>query len=101
MENSGVSTGVVVREPFEAVLDRTEVSRPALVDVGFHLFPAPAEFGPVHAGLERLKTWSDERYERGRRLVLVLHSFVEDPRDEKRTRGLAELWQKLGLPVPR
>ncbi|WP_157420439.1 hypothetical protein [Actinomadura kijaniata] len=98
VENSGVSEGTVVREPFEAALDH-EISCPALVDIGFHLFPA--KFEPVHAGLERLKTWSDERYERGRRLVLALHDFVEDWRGEERTRGLAELREKLDLPEPR
>ncbi|GAA2449972.1 hypothetical protein GCM10010191_79660 [Actinomadura vinacea] len=99
MENSGVSEGTVVREPFESARYQTEVSRPALVDVGFNLFPA--EFEPVHAGLERLKAWSDERYERGRRLVLVLHSLVEDSRDDERTQGLAELREKLDLPKPK
>ncbi|MFG2004134.1 hypothetical protein ACGFNU_33740 [Spirillospora sp. NPDC048911] len=101
MEDSGVSEGVVIREPFESVLHRKEISRPALIDIGFHLFPYPAEYEPVHAGLERLKTWSDERYERGRRLVLALHVHVEDSRDEGRTRGLAELREKLDLPEPR
>ncbi|QUH02242.1 tetratricopeptide repeat protein [Saccharopolyspora erythraea] len=101
MEESGVSEGEVVREPFESALDRKEVSRPALVDVGFHLFPYTAEFGPVHAGLERLKTWSGERYERGRRLVLALHTYVEDSRNEQCSRGLAELREKLDLPRPR
>ncbi|WP_203862757.1 tetratricopeptide repeat protein [Plantactinospora mayteni] len=100
MEESGVSEGTVVREPFESALHRKEISRPALIDIGFHLFPYSAEFGPVHAGLERLKTWSDERYERGRRLVLALHTHVEDWRNERRTRGLAELREKLDLPKP-
>ncbi|MFC5832794.1 tetratricopeptide repeat protein [Nonomuraea insulae] len=99
MEHSGVSEGDVVRQPFESALSLKEVSRPALVDIGLHLFPA--DFGPVHAGLERLKTWSDERYERGRRLVLALYTHVEDWRDERRTRGLVELREKLGLPRPR
>jgi hypothetical protein len=100
MENSGVSEATVVREPFESALDYKEISRPALIDIGFHLFPAPAEVEPVHAGLERLKTWSDERHERGRRLVLALHTHVEDSRDERCTRGLAELREKLDLPQP-
>ncbi|GAA1564312.1 hypothetical protein GCM10009678_54240 [Actinomadura kijaniata] len=99
MENSGVSEGAVVREPFEAVLGHKEVSRPALVDLG--LYPFPAEFEPVHAALGRLRSWSDERYERGRGLVLALHTFVEDRRDDERTRGLAELRERLGLPEPR
>ncbi|ATW48947.1 hypothetical protein CGZ69_14540 [Streptomyces peucetius subsp. caesius ATCC 27952] len=99
MESSGVDEGTVVREPFESGLYFQQVSRPALVDVGFHLFPA--EFGPVHAGLERLKTWSDERYERGRRLILALYTHVEDSRDEQRSQGMAELRQKLDLPRPR
>lgn len=94
-----MSEGAVVRQPFESALSLKKVSRPALVDIGLHLFPA--DFRPVHAGLERLKTWSDERYERGRRLVLALHTHVEDRRDERRTRGLAELREKLGLPRPR
>src|SRR5262249_54437016 len=98
MENSGVSNGEVVREPFESGFHFKEVSRPALADIGLYLFPG--KFEPVHAGLERLKTWSDERYERGRRLVLVLHTLVEDIRDKKRTRELAELRDKLGLPKP-
>ncbi|WP_344876475.1 hypothetical protein [Nonomuraea antimicrobica] len=99
VENSAVSEGEVVREPFESALYQKAVSSPALVDVGLYLFPA--KFGPVHAGLERLKTWSDERYERGRRLVLALHTHVEDSRDEERTRGLTDLREKLDLPLPR
>lgn len=100
MENSGVSAGEVVREPFESALVIAGRSdHLALADIGLYLFPA--EFGPVHAGLERLKTWSDERYERGRRLVLALHALVEDSRDEERARGLAELREKLDLPAPR
>jgi hypothetical protein len=98
-ENSGVSEGEVVREPFESAVYWKEVSRPALADIGLFLFPA--DFGPVHEGLERLKTWSDERYERGRRLVLALYTHVEDSRDEERTQGLAELREKLALPRPR
>ncbi|MFE3455791.1 tetratricopeptide repeat protein [Nonomuraea sp. NPDC059194] len=98
VERSGVSEGEVVREPFESARYQTEVSNPALVDIGLYLFPAT--FGPVHAGLERLKTWSDERYERGRRLVLALHTHVEDSRDEERTRGLTDLRERLGLPRP-
>ena len=101
VDNSGVSVGTVVREPFESALYHAEVSRPALVDVGFHLFPYTAEFGPVHAGLERLKTWSDERYERGRRLVLALYEHVEDSRNEQKSRGWAELREKFDLPRPR
>ncbi|MET7459780.1 hypothetical protein [Nonomuraea sp. NPDC005501] len=53
MEDSGVSMGEVVREPFESALDRRQVSHPALADIGFRLFPWTAEFEPVHAGLER------------------------------------------------
>ena len=101
MENSGVSVGSVVREPFESGRYFQQVSRPALLDVGLYLFPAKFESGPVHAGLERLKTWSDERYERGRRLILVLHTLVEDTRNDQRTQGLAELLQKHDLPRPR
>lgn len=51
--------------------------------------------------MARLKTWSDERYERGRRLVLALYTHVEDSRDKERTRGLAELRETLALPLPR
>ena len=98
VESSGVSEGTVVRDPFETALYHREVSSPALVDIGFHLFPYGAEFGPVHEGLTRLRTWSEERYERARRLVLVLHEHVEDWREEDRTRGLAELRAKLDLP---
>lgn len=76
-----------------------EVSTPALADICLFLFPAT--FEPVHAGLERLKAWSDERYERGRRLVLTLHEHVEDTRDDERTQGLADLRAKLDLPKPR
>ncbi|WP_405616508.1 hypothetical protein [Streptomyces sp. NBC_01508] len=65
------------------------------------MFLFPATFEPVHAGLERLKAWSDERYERGRRLVLTLHEHVEDTRDDERTQGLADLRAKLDLPKPR
>ncbi|MEV0701164.1 hypothetical protein AB0I53_25105 [Saccharopolyspora sp. NPDC050389] len=99
MENSGVSEGVVVREPFESALTFTEISNPALVDVGLHLFPG--DFEPVHAALDRLKTWSDERYERARRLVLALYTHVEDSRDEERSLGLKELRERLSLPEPR
>ncbi|MEV5830269.1 tetratricopeptide repeat protein [Spirillospora sp. NPDC052242] len=101
VENSGVSEGVVVREPFESALLFDEVSRPALVEVGFHLFPSPVEFEKVHAALDRLRTWSDERYERGRRLVLALHEHVEDSREDDRVRGLADLWRRLDLPPVR
>ncbi|MFC8796091.1 tetratricopeptide repeat protein [Promicromonospora sp. NPDC057138] len=99
VEKSGVSVGTVVRDPFEGAMYHRQVSRPALVDIGFH--PFPGEFGPVHDGLARLRTWSEERYERARRLVLVLHEHVEDWRDEDRTRGLAELQRELDLPEPR
>jgi tetratricopeptide (TPR) repeat protein len=99
MERSGVGEGEVVREPFESGYYHKEVSRPALIDIGLELFPA--EFEPVHAALERLRAWSDERYERARRLVLALHTHVEDTRDEPRTRGLADLWKELDLPQPR
>ncbi|MFE0255446.1 hypothetical protein [Streptomyces sp. NPDC059010] len=99
MEESGVSMGEVLREPFESAEYPKEVSTPALADIGLFLFPA--DFEPVHAGLERLKAWSDERYERGRRLVLTLHTHVEDTRDDERTLGLAELRAKLDLPKPK
>ncbi|WP_405616431.1 hypothetical protein [Streptomyces sp. NBC_01508] len=98
IENSGVTEGDVVRQPFESALGSKEDGGPSLVDIGFNLFPA--DFGPVRTGLERLKTWSDERYERGRRLVLALHELVHDSRDEQCTRGLAELREKHGLPRP-
>ncbi|WP_170026649.1 hypothetical protein [Actinomadura oligospora] len=96
MENSAVSMGEVIREPFEAA---HRDGAPALVTIGEFLFPAT--FEPVHAALERLKTWSDERYERGRRLVLTLHTHVEDTRDAGRTRGLADLLARLELPKPK
>ncbi len=99
MEESGVSDGEVIREPFESALYQKEVSRPALADIGLFLFPG--DFGPVREGLERLKTWSDERYERGRRLVLALYTHVEDSRDEERSQGLRELRERLALPKPR
>ncbi|MFI0470960.1 tetratricopeptide repeat protein [Saccharopolyspora sp. 5N102] len=99
MENSGVSEGVVVREPFESALTFTEISNPALADIGLHLFPG--DFEPVNAALDRLETWSDERYERARRLVLALYTHVEDGRDEERTLGLKELRERLNLPKPR
>lgn len=99
IEESGVSEGTVIREPFESAQYQKEVSAPALADIGLFLFPAT--FEPVHAALERLKEWSDERYERGRRLVLTLHTHVEDGRDDERTRGLADLRAKLDLPKPK
>jgi hypothetical protein len=99
VEESGVDEGVVIREPFESARHQREVSAPALADIGLFLFPAT--FEPVHAGLERLKAWSDERYERGRRLVFTLHTHVEDSRDAERTQGLAELLAKLDLPEPK
>ncbi|MGW5641979.1 tetratricopeptide repeat protein [Saccharopolyspora sp. NPDC003752] len=99
MENSGVSEGEVIREPFESALYHKEVSRPALADIGLHLFPG--DFEPVHAALDRLKAWSDERYERARRLVLALYTHVEDGRDEERNLGLKELRERLSLPKPR
>ncbi|WP_328780368.1 tetratricopeptide repeat protein [Streptomyces canus] len=99
MEESSVSVGQVIREPLESAAYQKKVSAPALADIGLFLFPAT--FEPVHAGLERLKAWSDERYERGRRLVLTLYTHVEDSRDAERTQGLAELWAKLDLPKPK
>ncbi|MDA3644982.1 hypothetical protein LZ318_03625 [Saccharopolyspora indica] len=93
-----VTEAVVVRDRFEGAHFFTKLSRPALAAIGLHLFPASADFEPVHAALERLKTWSDERHERARRLILVLHQYVEDSRDEEKTRGLAELWKRLDLP---
>lgn len=101
VEESGVSEGTVVREPFEAALDVTEVSRPALIAIGFHLFPYLLEFDHVHEGMERLRTWSGERYERGRRLVLALHTHVEDTREEEREQKLGVLREALDLPRPR
>jgi hypothetical protein len=88
----------VVREPFESAAYWKDVSRPALADIGLYLFPA--DFGPVHEGLDRLKAWSDERYERGRRLILALYTHVEDWRDKERTQGLVELRERLALPKP-
>ncbi|MFB4313748.1 tetratricopeptide repeat protein [Actinomadura sp. 21ATH] len=99
IERSGVSEGTVIREPFEAAHYQSAVSSPALADIGLFLFPA--DFEPVHAALERLKTWSGERYDRARRLILALHPHVEDGRDTERTRGLAGLWTDLDLPRPR
>ncbi|WP_165968633.1 hypothetical protein [Saccharopolyspora elongata] len=55
----------------------------------------------MNAALDRLETWSDERYERARRLVLALYTHVEDSRDEERTLGLKELRERLNLPKPR
>lgn len=96
MENSAVSMGEVIREPFEAAY---RDDAPALAAIGLFLFPAT--FEPVHAALERLKAWSDERHERGRRLVLSLHTHVEDTRSDERTQGLAALMTELGLPTPK
>ncbi|MER7013177.1 hypothetical protein ABT324_17290 [Saccharopolyspora sp. NPDC000359] len=93
--------GTVVRDPFETACQFEALSRPALADIGLHLFPAGADFEPVHAALERLKAWSDERNDRARRLILVLHQYVDDWRDEEKTRALAELRKQLGLPNPR
>ncbi|MER7078532.1 hypothetical protein SAMN02982929_05243 [Saccharopolyspora kobensis] len=100
-DNPGVTEGTVVRGPFETACHFEALSRPALAEIGLHLFPASPDFEPVHATLERLKTWSDERHERARRLIFVLHQYVEDSRDEKKTQGLAELWKQLDLPAPR
>jgi hypothetical protein len=99
VEESGVSEGEAIREPFESAQYQKEVSAPALADIGLFLFPAT--FEPVHTGLERLKAWSDERYERGRRLLLTLHTHVEDSRDDERTQGLADLRAQLDLPEPK
>ncbi|MFI0470838.1 hypothetical protein ACH347_42835 [Saccharopolyspora sp. 5N102] len=98
VEENHTSEGSVIRFPFESALSFKKVSQPALADIGLHLFPASADFEPVHAALERLKTWSDERYERARRLTLVLHQYVDDWRNEEKTQKLAELWEKLDLP---
>ncbi|MER7079530.1 hypothetical protein SAMN02982929_03189 [Saccharopolyspora kobensis] len=98
VEANHVSVGTVVRNPFETALHFKKSGETALADF-VHLFPG--DFEPVHAALERLKTWSDERYERARRLVLVLHQFVEDPHDSDQTQGLAELRKELDLPLPR
>ncbi|MEV5569182.1 hypothetical protein AB0L06_03975 [Spirillospora sp. NPDC052269] len=99
MERRGVSEGEVIRKPFESANGRQRVSAPALADLGLFLFFA--EFKLVHAALERLREWSDERYERGRRLVLALHTFVKDSGDAKSSRSLARLLTKLELPTPK
>lgn len=93
-----VTEGTVVRNPFESACHFKALSRPALGDIGLRLFPASPDFEPVHAALERLKTWGDERHERARRLILVLHQYVEDWRNEEKAQGLAELWKSLDLP---
>ncbi|SFQ13285.1 Uncharacterized conserved protein YndB, AHSA1/START domain [Actinomadura madurae] len=61
----------------------------------------PATFEPVHAAPERLEAWSGERYERGRRLILMLYSHVEDGRDDERAQGMADLLEQLALPTPK
>lgn len=51
--------------------------------------------------LERLEAWSGERYERGRRLILTLHSHVEDGRDNERAQEMADLLEQLALLTPK
>ncbi|RKT84786.1 hypothetical protein SAMN05421805_12547 [Saccharopolyspora antimicrobica] len=96
---SAVDAGTVILAPFETATSYMRSSKPALIDVGYGVFPGDWE--PVYPALGRLRAWSDERYERARRLILVLHEFVEDQRNEEQTRNLAELRKKLDLPDPR
>lgn len=95
---SAVSEGTVILAPFQTATFHMKLSKPALVDVGFGVFPGDSE--PLHPALERLRNWSDERYDRACRLILVLHQFA-DPRDKEHAQTLAELRKNLDLPDPR
>ncbi|GAA4640204.1 hypothetical protein GCM10023196_104790 [Actinoallomurus vinaceus] len=96
MERSGVSESYVVRNTFEGASYFTEVSRPALAEIGLFMFPG--DFETVRAALERLRTWGDERYDRARRLCLTLYRYVSDPGDADHSRALAALMTELDLP---
>ncbi|WP_326807609.1 hypothetical protein OG533_24875 [Streptomyces sp. NBC_01186] len=96
MEDSGVSEGSCIRQPFEEAAYFQKSARPALADVGFHAFPDDAE--EVRAALDRLREWSDERYERGRALCLLLcHRLLADETDRgsDRHRSLSRLVTEL------
>ncbi|MER7013169.1 hypothetical protein ABT324_17250 [Saccharopolyspora sp. NPDC000359] len=93
-----LAEGAVVATPFETATWYLESSKPAVVDVGYGVFAE--EWDLVHSALEHLRTWSEERHERARRLVLVLHEFVKHHHDADTTRNLAALRNKLDLPKP-
>ncbi|NBE56418.1 tetratricopeptide repeat protein [Streptomyces boluensis] len=82
MENGGMSELYCTRQPFESGAFFTKVSRPALAQIGLHLFPG--DLDTVRSELRRLREWSDERYERGRKLCLLLgERLLVDERDER------------------
>ncbi|MFI9590527.1 hypothetical protein [Nonomuraea sp. NPDC052265] len=70
MEASGMSELYFTRDFFENAAFFTKYSEPSLTKIGLHLFPG--DFDIVQGALERLRVWSDERYERGRALAVLL-----------------------------
>ncbi|NUW30019.1 hypothetical protein HTZ77_01020 [Nonomuraea sp. SMC257] len=97
MAHNGMSESYWVREAFEGAFYFTDVSRPALAEIGLSLFPA--DFPEVRHALERLRRWSEERYDRARALFLALHDHVADSRDADRSQGLRELRAAFDRPV--
>lgn len=94
MERGGMSDMYWTRDPFEQGAFYAEVSRPALAEIGLHLFPG--DFDVVRAALERLKGWSDERYDRGRDLCRLLgRRLLIDARNAERKRALGDLLGEL------
>ncbi|MBN6052555.1 hypothetical protein JYK22_11495, partial [Nonomuraea sp. RK-328] len=69
--NNGMRESYWVREAFEGASYFTDVSRPALAEIGLSLFPA--DFAEVRDALERLRQWSEERYDRARALFFTLY----------------------------
>ncbi|SPT49494.1 hypothetical protein [Actinomadura madurae] len=104
IEESGVDEASVIREPFESAPYQNGISAPALADIGVSCSrrrsnPCTRLQSAWRPG--GLEAWSGERYERGRRLILMLYSHVEDGRDDERAQGMADLLEQLALPTPK
>ncbi len=77
MEESRMDELYFTRDFFENAACFTLYSEPSLTKIGLHLFTG--DFDVVHDALERLRLWSDERYERGRALAVLLgRRLLED-----------------------
>lgn len=98
LDENGLSVSTLVRERFEGAGQFTGVECPALGEIGEHL--SYADFDRVRSALGRLWTWSDERYDRARRLVLALyqHARVPDDHLDERSDDLSALMADLALP---
>ncbi|MEO3830345.1 hypothetical protein [Actinomadura sp. B10D3] len=98
MEESGVSEGSVIRairvRPLPEGDQRSRARRHRLVPVPGDV-RARTHGSGAPGGLER------RTIRAARRLILKLYTHVEDGRDDERTQGLAELWDKLALPTPK